>query len=333
MNAMKSSTASRSRRLAGLLAAAALSVLASASHAQWPTEQAIRIIVPNPPGGTNDIVARLVGEELAKRLGQTVVVENKPGASGAIGIKMASDAKPDGYTLALVSDSATLLDVLRPNPQWKFKQAVAGVAMIGDQPISLAVPGASPFKRLSDVVDAARAKPGELGFGSSGVGSGQHVIGSWWAKLAGVSLTHIPYKGGGQAAVDLTGNQVPMAVLGLAPMLTLHRNGKVRILAVTSAQRHPALPDVPTFAESGFGAIALTQWAGLVVPTGTPKAIRDRLSSEVLAIVARPDIQTKLADRGMSPRPMDADTFDQHLKGEVARWDRLVPTLNLGLKP
>jgi tripartite-type tricarboxylate transporter receptor subunit TctC len=316
-----------------MLAAAALGALASASHAQWPTEQAIRIIVPNPPGGTNDIVARLVGEELAKRLGQTVLVENKPGASGAIGIKMASEAKPDGYTLALVSDSATLLDVLRPNPQWKFKQAVAGVAMIGDQPVSLAVPGASPFKRLSDLVDAARAKPGELGFGSSGVGSGQHVIGTWWAKLAGVDITHIPYKGGGQAAVDLSGNQVPVAVLGLAPMLTLHRNGKVRILAVTSAERHPAIPDVPTFTESGFAPISLTQWAGLVAPSATPKAIRDRLSSEVLGIVARPDIQAKLADRGMSPRPMDAETFDRHIKGEVERWDRLVPTLKLGLKP
>jgi tripartite-type tricarboxylate transporter receptor subunit TctC len=150
-----------------------------------------------------------------------VLVENKPGAAGAIGLKQVAQSKADGYTLALASDSATLLDVLNPNPQWKFKGSLVGVAMVGDQPISLAVPAASPFKQLSDVVAAARKKPGELGFGSSGVGSGQHVVGSWWAKLAGINITHVPYKGGGQAAVDLVGNQVPMAVLGLAPMLAL----------------------------------------------------------------------------------------------------------------
>ena len=322
------------RRLSSVLTAAFAVCLLGAmpvAQAQWPSQQAIRIVVPNPPGGTNDIVARLMAEELSKSLKQTVLVENKPGAAGAIGLKQVSQSRADGYTLALASDSATLLDVLNPNPQWKFKGSLVGVAMVGDQPISLAVPAASPFKQLSDVVAAARKKPDELGFGSSGVGSGQHVVGSWWAKLAGINITHVPYKGGGQASVDLVGNQVPMAVLGLAPMLALHQSAKVRILAVTSPRRNPALPEVPTFAESGYAPIALTQWAGLVAPTGTPAEVLGRLSSEVLRIVALPEMRAKLIERGLTPRPMDHVEFDRFLKAEVDSWDELVPTLNLKL--
>ncbi|MDP3701358.1 MAG: tripartite tricarboxylate transporter substrate binding protein [Hylemonella sp.] len=308
-----------------------LAVAPSLVHAAWPDDQPIRIIVPQAAGGTNDTVARLVGSELAKSLKQSVVVENRPGASGAIGMQHAAQSKPDGYTLALASDSAALLDALRPTANWKFKRDLVGLAMVGDQPISLAVPAASAFKTLGDVATAARAKPGKLAYGTSGVGSSQHVVGEWWAKVAEVKLIHVPYKGGGQASTDLVGNQLPVAVLGLAPMLAQHKNGKVRVLAVTSPRRNPTLPDVPTFTEAGYPQISLTQWAGLVAPTGLPEPIARRLAEEISRIVQMPEVQKKLIDGGITPQAMSGAAFDKFLKDTVTHWEQLVPTLNIKL--
>lgn len=319
------------QRAAWLSMLAALALGSSPAHAAWPDDQPIKIIVPQAPGGTNDTVARLVGNELAKALKQSVIVENRPGAAGAIGMQQAAESKPDGYTLALASDSAALLDVLQPTLSWKFKRDLVGVAMVGDQPISLAVPADSPFKSLADVVTKARANPGQLAFGTSGVGSSQHLVGEWWANTAGMQLVHIPYKGGGQATRDLIGNQVPMAVLGLAPMLVQHKNGKVRVLAVTSAQRNIALPDVPTFTEAGFPQIALTQWAGVVAPTGLPDAIAKRLADELSRIVQAPDIQKKLLENGITPQNLSGPAFDKFLKDSVTKWEKLVPTLKIKL--
>ena len=303
----------------------------SMAHAAWPDDQPIRIVVPQAAGGTNDMVARLVGNELAKSLKQSVVIENRPGAAGAIGMQQAAQSKPDGYTLALASDSAALLDALRPTASWKFKRDLVGIAMVGDQPISLAVPAASPLKTLEDVVKAARARPGELAYGTSGLGSSQHVVGEWWAKVAEVKLIHIPYKGGGQASTDLVSNQVPVAVLGLAPMLVQHKNGKVRVLAVTSPRRNPALPDVPTFTEAGYPQISLTQWAGIVAPTGLPEPIARRLAEEIGRIVQMPDIQKKLTDGGITPQNLSGPAFDKFLKDTVTHWEQLVPTLGIKL--
>jgi tripartite-type tricarboxylate transporter receptor subunit TctC len=319
------------QRAAWLSMLAALSLAGTPVYAAWPDDQPIKIIVPQAPGGTNDTVARLVGNELAKALKQSVIVENRPGAAGAIGMQQAAQSKADGYTLALASDSAALLDALQPALNWKFKRDLVGVAMVGDQPISLAVPADSPFKTLADVVSKARANPGQLAYGTSGVGSSQHVVGEWWANTAGIQLVHIPYKGGGQASRDLIGNQVPLAVLGLAPMLVQHKNGKVRILAVTSAQRNAALPDVPTFTEAGYPQIALTQWAGLVAPTGLPDAIAKRLSEELARIVQNPDIQKKLMDSGITPQNLTGPAFDKFLKDSVTKWETLVPTLKIKL--
>lgn len=319
------------RRMLLVSLAAVVTMTGPVARAAWPDDQAIRIIVPQAPGGTNDTVARLIGNELAKALKQSVIVENKPGAAGAIGMQQAAQSRPDGYTLALASDSAALLDALQPTLTWKFKRDLVGVAMVGDQPISLAVPMDSPFKTLGDVVARARAKPGELTYGTSGVGSSQHVVGEWWAKTARIELVHVPYKGGGQASRDLVGNQLPVAVLGLAPMLAQHKNGKVRVLAVTSVRRSASLPDVPTFTEAGFAQIALTQWAGLVAPTGLPDAIARRLAEEVGRIVQMPEMQKKLADIGMTPQTLTGTAFDKFLKDTVGNWEKLIPTLNIKL--
>ena len=303
----------------------------SAGHAAWPNDGPIRIIVPQAAGGTNDTVARIIGVELGKALKQTVIVDNRAGAGGAIGTQAMTQSKPDGYTLGLASDSASLLDVVRPTLSIKFKRNLRGLAMIGDQPISVSVSAKAPYKSVADIVSAAKARSGEIAYGTSGVGTSQHIVGEWFAKLASIKLIHVPYKGGGQATTDVVSGQVPLAVLGLAPMLAQEKNGGVRIVAVTSPQRHVALPNVPTLTELGFPQIALTQWAGLVAPRETPAPIVQRISDEMVKILAMPEVRKHLSEIGVDPRPMPAAQFDKFLQDTVDGWAKLVPTLNLKL--
>ena len=318
----------------GLSIAAAVAFtlgLATSAHAAWPEDGPVKIIVPQAAGGTNDTVARLISVALGKVLKQTVIIDNRPGAAGAIGMQAVAQAKPDGYTLGIASDSAALLDAVRPAQTWKFKRDIAGVAMIGDQPISISVSGKSAYRSLAEVVSDAKARPGQVAFGTSGIGTSQHVVGEWFAQLAAISLTHIPYKGGGQASGDLVGGQVPMAVLGLAPMLQQHKRGAVRIVAVTTAKRSASLPDVPTLTELGYAQIALSQWVGLVAPAGTPPAVVARLSDEMLKLIALPEVRKSLSDAGIDPRPMASAPFAKFLDDEVSHWLKLIPTLKLKL--
>ena len=319
----------------GLSIAAAVAFtlgLAPSAHAAWPEDGPVKIIVPQAAGGTNDTVARIISVALGKVLKQTVIIDNRPGAAGAIGMQAVAQAKPDGYTLGIASDSAALLDAVRPAQTWKFKRDIAGVAMIGDQPISISVSGKSAYRSLAEVVSDAKARPGQVAFGTSGIGTSQHVVGEWFAQLAAISLTHIPYKGGGQASGDLVGGQVPMAVLGLAPMLQQHKRGAVRIVAVTTAKRSAALPDVPTLTELGYAQIALSQWVGLVAPAGTPPAVVARLSDEMLKLIALPEVRKSLSDAGIDPRPMASAPFARFLDDEVSHWLKLIPTLKLKLE-
>ena len=306
-------------------------VVSSPVLAGWPNDQPIKIIVPQAAGGTNDTVARLIGVELGKILSQTVIVDNRPGAAGAIGMQAVAQAKPDGYTLGMASDSAALMDVTRPNLAWNFKRDLQGVGMIGDQPMCVAVSARTTYSSFADVLKAAKEKPGSLAYGTSGVGTSQHVVGEWLAKLANIQLLHIPYKGGGQATTDIVGGQVPLAVLGLAPMLAQAKSGNVRIVAVTSPKRAGAIPTVPTTTELGYADIALTQWAGLVAPAGTPEAIVKQLSESILKVVSMPEVLRKLTDAGIDARPLGYKQFDKFLKTNVDTWTRVVPGLNLTL--
>ena len=314
-------------------AVAALLVLATPSQglAAWPSDQPIKIIVPQAAGGTNDTLARLIGVELGKILKQTVIVDNRPGAAGAIGMQAVAQAKADGYTLGLASDSIALLDVTRPNLTWKFKRDLQGIGMIGDQPMCVAVSARSTYKSFADVLKAAKDKPGSLAYGTSGVGTSQHVAGEWLAKLAAVQLLHVPYKGGGQAATDIVSGQVPLAVLGLVPMLAQAKAGNVRMVAVTSPKRASTVPNVPTTSELGYPQIALTQWVGLVAPAGTPEAIARQLSEAVLKVVSGPEARQKLTEAGIDAKPLGYQPFDKFLKDNVDTWARVVPGLNLRL--
>ena len=319
------------RRSGLILGIACMLCLPLAAHAAWPDDQPIHLVVPQAAGGTNDTVARIVGAELAKALGQSVVVENKAGASGAIGTQEVTRAKPDGYTLVMASDSTALMDVIRPKFSWKFARDLRAVAMVGDQPIALAVSARSPYRSFNDLMAAARQAPGTIAYGTSGVGTSQHVVGEWIAKLAKVDMVHVPYKGGGQAISDLVGGQVPAAVLGLAPMLSHQKSGGVRIVAITSGERNAAIPDVPTLQELGLPQIQLAQWVGIVAPVQVPDAVVARLSNEITRIVALPDVSKRLVAAGIDPRPMGHVAFDAHLKSFIGQWQQVVPTLNLQL--
>jgi tripartite-type tricarboxylate transporter receptor subunit TctC len=320
-----------SRSLAAIAASTFLAFVSVPVVAAWPDDQPIKIIVPQPAGGTNDTLARLLSVELGSILKQTVIVENRPGAAGAIGMQAVSQSNPDGYTLGIASDSSALLDVMRPKLNWKFKRDLQGVGMIGDQPISVAVSALSPYKSIADVIKAAKAKPDLIAYGTSGVGSSQHVVGEWFAKLANIQLVHVPYKGGGQAIVDAVSGHVPMAVLGLAPMLAHAKTGSIRIVAVTSPIRTPTLPSVPTLTELGYPQISLSQWAGLVAPAGTPKVIVMQLSDALYRVVSGAETRKRLADLGVDAKPLEYQKFDKFLKDNVSMWESVVPSLNLKL--
>lgn len=300
-------------------------------YAAWPADSAIKLIVPSPPGGSNDVVARIISESLAKALGQTIVVDNRPGAAGAIGIQAVAQAKPDGYTIGVASNTSTFLDVVRPNQPWNFKRDIQAVAMIGDQPISVAVPANSPYRSIADLVAAARTRPGSLSYGTSGIGTTQHLVGERFAHVAKIKWVHVPYKGGSQATADLVSGQIPVAVVGLVPMLAHHSAGRVRILAVTSAARDPLVPDVPTMAESGFPQFRVSQWMGLVMPRGTPSAVIARVSEEVNKLLADPAIKARIVKAGLDPSPMSAAQFDKFMFDEADIWGSLIRDLNIKL--
>ena len=232
-----------------------LTCLLSTNHSwaqEWPKERPIRIIVPQAAGGTNDIVTRLIALELGKALGQSIIVENKPGASGAIGMQAAATATPDGYTFAVASDSIAIISATKESLSWRLGKDLIGVSLLGEQPIGIAVSGQTPYQTLQDLINAAKNKPDSLSYGTSGQGTNQHYIGEWLAKQGNFKWIHVPYKGGGQAIIDLTGGTTPAAVLGFAPLLAQQKKGGIRILAITSAQRNVSAPTVPTLSELGF---------------------------------------------------------------------------------
>jgi tripartite-type tricarboxylate transporter receptor subunit TctC len=310
------------RRLLMLtLAAAPLAALAQSDYPSRP----IRIVVPFSPGGAVDGPMRAIAEQLGRRLKQQVLVENRPGAGATIGSEMVAKAPPDGYTLLLASQtnaiSATLYaGKLSFHPIDDF----AGISLLGREPGALVVHPSLPAKSVAELVALAKSKPGQLDYASSGNGSGQHLFMAMFASMADIKLTHVPYKGSGQATTDLLAGTVPMAVPGAAAMVKHIKAGKLRALATTGVTRAAQLPDVPTLAESGYAGYSAYVWMGLLAPKGTPKAIVDKLNAEVKAALATPEVVGYMNDAGIESVGSSPAEMDAYFREERDRWARIV---------
>ena len=307
---------------AAALAWAAL-VSAPAQAQDYPSKP-IRIIVPFSPGGAVDGPTRAVAQELSKRLKQQVIIENKPGAGATIGSELVAKSAPDGYTLLLASQTNAISASLYPRLNFAPIDDFVGVSLLGREPGVLVVHPSLPARNVAELVALAKAKPGELNYASSGNGSGQHLFMALFASMAGVKLTHVPYKGSGQATTDLLAGTVPMAVPGTQAMLKHIKDNKLRPLATTGVTRSPRLPDVPTLAEAGLTGYSAYVWMGLLAPKGTPPAIVERLNREIKAALATAEVTTFMNDAGIEMVGSTPAEMDAYFREERDRWARIV---------
>lgn len=310
------------------VAAAALPLSASAQP-NWPGKP-ITYVVPFPPGGTTDTLARLIGQRLGQALGTTVVVENRPGAGGNIGSDYASKAAPDGYTILGGTISSHAINAsLYPKMPYDVVKSFAPITLIGTNANVLVVSAGSPFKTVKDIVTEAKAKPDTLAFASAGNGTSQHLAGELFKSLAGIKITHIPYKGSGPAIQDVMAGQVPMMFDTTVVAAQHIDSGKLRALAVTSAQRIRSMPNVPTMAEAGVSGYELESWQAIFAPANTPKPIVDRLYKEISAIIKTPDMQARLEKLGMEPSGMSPGEFAAFQRSEIVKWAKVVKAADI----
>lgn len=317
------------RRALRAFLAGCLALSASAAAAQdWPNKP-IRIVVPFPSGGTTDTAVRPLADRLAQQLGVSVVVDNKPGAAGRIGYEFAAKAAPDGYMLLAGTDSLGLQPHLDPPPNYDPVRDFAPIAQLSSQPLVIAVHPSLGVTTLRQLVELGRTQREPIGYATSGIGSSQNFAGEWFARVSGLKMLHVPYRGGGQAVNDLLAGQVQLAVLGIAPLIPYQKAGRIRILAVTTAERSPALPEVPTLKELGYDVVA-DQWMALLAPAKVPPVILDRLNAEVNAALADARLREVYAGAAMRPVGGSAANLGKLLDGDYQRFGKL--TKELGFK-
>jgi tripartite-type tricarboxylate transporter receptor subunit TctC len=305
--------------------------LATLAHAQtWPAKP-VRFIVPFPPGGSTDVAARTLADKLTRAFGQQVIVENRSGGGGAIGTVEAARAAPDGHTLLFAADPVVTLHLVVKNVQFDMQRDFAAITQVTTQPIAVAVHSSLPVKSAQELVAYAKANPGKLSFAHSGTGSGQHMSGELFKKMAGIDIVHVPYKGGGPAVQDLVAGQVPMGVLGSTPLIPHHRSGRIRIIAFTSKDRFAPMPEIPTLHEAGFAGFDTTQWLGILAPKGTPAQVIARVHSESAKALALPDVKERLAQAALQPVGSAPAQFDALIRADLERWTKLAG--ELGLQP
>jgi tripartite-type tricarboxylate transporter receptor subunit TctC len=304
---------------------------ASAFAQTWPSRP-IRIIVCYAPGGVTDVVARLVAQPLAEALGQSIVVENKPGANGMIGSQIVADSAPDGYTLLMYVDGNTVLPSIMKKMPFEPLKAFAPITVLGRGSHVIVAHPTLPVRSLAELIDYAKKHPGELSYASPGLASPQSLSLEAIKTASGIDIVHIPYKGGGQAIADVASGQVKLGVLGMAPSLPHIKSGKLIALAVTGGKRSPLLPDVPTVAEAALPGFETVQWQGIAAPAGTPPQVIGRIHDELVRIMSTPHVIERLSAIGMdnstSPTP---DDFRQQIEGDLKRWPAIVQAA--GIQP
>ncbi len=311
-----------------ILALSLVAVSHMAMAEDYPVKP-VRLIVPFPPGGSVDLVARLVGKSLSDTLKQPFIIDNKPGASGNIGADFVAKSAPDGYTLLVGSAGVFAANqYLYANPPFDPQKVFAPVMRVVDQPNILVVNPSFPAKNLKELIAQAKAKPGKLTFGSASVGSAQHFSAEVLMQQAGVELLHVPYKGGAPALTDLMGGQIDFLFDTSPTALPYVKSGKLRALAITSGQRSPLLPDVPTMKEAGLPNFEVVTWTGIAAPAGTPKPIVDKLNATIRAAL-RGDLRKQLEETSLIPADGSPEDFREFIRKDAENYERLVKTAKI----
>jgi tripartite-type tricarboxylate transporter receptor subunit TctC len=312
--------------LLGLCATVAPIRSRNAAAQNYPTRP-LRLVVGLAPGGATDIIARLIGEWLSARLGQSVVIENRPGAGGSVAAEMVLRSPADGYTLFLAASANV---IITQNDKLSIVRESAPVAMISQEPVILSVNPSLPVKTLGEFIGYAKAHPGKLSMASPGNGTVPHIAGELFKLMAGVDLVHVPYRGGAPALTDLMGGQVQIAFMGPAASTSFIKTEKIRALAVTSKARMAAFPDIPSIGEivSGYEA---SQWFGIVAPKNTAPEIVGRLNNEINAGLADPQLQARLIDLGQAVHAQSAPEFAQHIAADADKWAKVIKTAHINI--
>ena len=297
---------------------------------KYPTKP-IRLIAPFVPGGGNDITARAVAQKLAERWGQQVIVDNRPGAAGTIGVELTATAFPDGYTICIISASHSVNSAINPKLPYDLMRDLQPISQATSLFYVLYVNPAVPAKSIGELVSYAKANPGKLSFGSSGTGGLQHLAGEMFNHLAGVKMVHIPYKGGAAAIADALAGNIQVGFGTLLSSRAHYKAGRLRPLAITARQRSATAPELPTVAESGLPGYEVDQWYGFITSAKVPRPLVDKLSVAISEGVKSPDTAQRLSAEGSTPVGSTPDEFSAHIKSEIARWRKLVKDAKLEL--
>ena len=308
----------------------AITLLAAGSAVAQPyPTKPIRLIVPFAPGGGTDITGRAIAMKLSEALGQTVVVDNRAGANGTIGADIAAKAPPDGYTLSMISSSHSVNPSIMKKLPYDLINDLAPITQATTQPYALILHPSVAAKSVKELIALVKAKPDSLNYGSSGTGGLSHLSGALLCSMTGITMTHIPYKGGSPALTDLVGGQIQMLFSTILQAQSQLKGGRVRALAVTTARRSVGAPDLPTMQEAGVAGYEVAGWYGMVAPLKTPAAIIARLNTETVKALRAADIKDKLAADGSEPVGSTSEAFSLHIKTEVAKWQKLVKDANI----
>ena len=316
-------------RLAALLLA---TLIGGVAHAQQYPVKSIRFISPYPPGGGNDTLSRIIADKMGEQLGQRVIVDNRPGANTIVGTELLAKSPPDGYTFALVPNTFATNPGFYPKLPYDSLRDFAPVGQVAQSPQTLVVHPSLPVRTLKDLLALAKSKPGQLSYGSSGTGSVGHLAMLLLTTMTGVPFLHVPYKGTIIVMSDVMGGHIPLTMSSMLTTLPQVRAGKLRIIAITSAQRVKAIPDVPTVAESGVPGYEMTLWYGFIAPARTPDAILKRVNSELAVALKHPDVIEKLSSQAVEPSPTSPEQFGKLIRTELEKWTKVIRATGIKLE-
>ena len=312
------------RRNSVLLTVLALLAASHATAQTWAPAKPIKILVGSPPGGSNDIMARAIGQRLSEVLGQPVLVDNRPGASQMLAADLMSKSAPDGSTIYISSSTYTTTVALQPKQQFDPVNDVTGVALLGNGPLVLVVHPSVPAKTAKDLIAIARARPGELNYTSSGVGGINHMGTEVFASMAKIKMVHVPHKGMSPALTDLMAGQVQVLLVSAASVEAQIQSSRLRAIGMSTAKRSSVAPNLPTIAESGLPGYDVSLWWGIFAPVKTPRPVIERLNAEINKILVTEEIKKRFADFGAEPTPASPEAFTAMFKSEIVKWSKVV---------